>query len=220
MKITWIRPLETYMHPTLIPQVHLNVILFQNVGYSSLLENRRTFDHQIQWVSSICLTTLQVWVNLICLTTLQVEFKEGSLQPPAIKSTIDLPKKVDILGQQIDLSPVGGIVQQSLNPLQEAVASIARAISGQPPLKIPIPSGRDKSWLLITYLDKDFRISRGDGGLFVLAKEGSPLLDQWPGTSTWIGIQKVYIYLKLSTCGVGIFVFVVLYTQRIYPFLV
>ncbi|KAF7138964.1 hypothetical protein RHSIM_Rhsim07G0131300 [Rhododendron simsii] len=107
-------------------------------------------------------------------TTIQVEFKEGSLQPPAIKSTIDLPKKVDILGQQIDLSPV----QQSLNPLQEAVASIARAISGQPPLKIPIPGGREKSWLLITYLDKDFRISRGDGGLFVLAKEGSPLLDQ------------------------------------------
>ncbi|KAE9459274.1 hypothetical protein C3L33_08814, partial [Rhododendron williamsianum] len=71
-------------------------------------------------------------------TTIQVEFKEGSLQPPAIKSTIDLPKKVDILGQQIDLSPV----QQSLNPLQEAVASIARAISGQPPLKIPIPGGR------------------------------------------------------------------------------
>ncbi|KAG5540180.1 hypothetical protein RHGRI_020419 [Rhododendron griersonianum] len=107
-------------------------------------------------------------------TTIQVEFKEGSLQPPAIKSTIDLPKKVDILGQQIDLSPV----QQSLNPLQEAVASIARAISGQPPLKIPIPGGREKSWLLITYLDKDFRITRGDGGLFVLAKEGSPLLDQ------------------------------------------
>ncbi|KAE9445402.1 hypothetical protein C3L33_22700, partial [Rhododendron williamsianum] len=107
-------------------------------------------------------------------TTIQVEFKEGSLQPLEIKSTIDLPKKVDIAGQQIDLSPV----QQSLNPLQEAVASIAHAISGQPPLKIPIPRGREKSWLLITYLDKDFWISRGDGGLFVLAKEGSPLLDQ------------------------------------------
>lgn len=113
-------------------------------------------------------------VSSICVTTLQVEFKEGSLQPPEIKSTVDLPKKVDILGQQIDLSSV----QQSLNPLQEAVASIARAISGQPPLKIPIPGGQEKSWLLISYLDKDFRISRGDGGLFVLAKEGSPLLDQ------------------------------------------
>lgn len=107
-------------------------------------------------------------------TTVQVEFKEGSVQPPEIKSIVDLPNKVDIFGQQIDLSPV----LQSLNPLQEAVASIARAISGQPPLKIPIPSGREKSWLLTSYLDKDFRISRGDGGLFVLAKEGSPFLNQ------------------------------------------
>lgn len=69
-------------------------------------------------------------------------------------------------------------VQQSLSPVQEAVASIARTISGQPPLKVPIPGERTSSWLLITYLDEDLRISRGDGGLFVLVKEGSPLLDQ------------------------------------------
>ena len=104
---------------------------------------------------------------------MQVKFKEGTLQPPEIKSSIDLPENVDIFGQKITLSPA----QQFLNPLQEAVASIARAISGQPPIKLPIPGERTKSWLLITYLDKDFRISRGDGGLFVLAKEGSPLLD-------------------------------------------
>ncbi|PSR89256.1 Plastid-lipid-associated protein [Actinidia chinensis var. chinensis] len=106
-------------------------------------------------------------------TRIQVEFKEGTLQPPEIKSSIDLPENVDIFGLKINLSPM----QQFLNPLQEAVASLARAISGQPPIKLPIPGGRTKSWLLITYLDKDFRISRGDGGLFVLAKEGSPLLD-------------------------------------------
>ncbi|XP_057477748.1 LOW QUALITY PROTEIN: plastoglobulin-1, chloroplastic-like [Actinidia eriantha] len=106
-------------------------------------------------------------------TRIQVEFKEGTLQPPEIKSSIDLPENVDIFGQKITLSPA----QQFLNPLREAVASIARTISGQPPIKLPIPGERTKSWLLITYLDKDFRISRGDGGLFVLAKEGSPLLD-------------------------------------------
>ncbi|KAL6979899.1 hypothetical protein U1Q18_021555 [Sarracenia purpurea var. burkii] len=107
-------------------------------------------------------------------TRLQVEFKEGTLQPPELKSSIDLPENVNIFGQRINLSPV----QQSLNPLQEAVANIARAISGQPPLKVPILGEQTKSWLLITYLDKDLRISRGDGGLFVLAKEGSPLLDR------------------------------------------
>ncbi|KAM7525459.1 hypothetical protein LguiA_015361 [Lonicera macranthoides] len=105
---------------------------------------------------------------------IQVEFKEGTLKPPEIKSSINLPENLDIFGQTINLSPL----QQPLGPLQEAVASIARVISGQTPLKVPIPGERTKSWLLITYLDKDLRISRGDGGLFVLAKEGSPLLDQ------------------------------------------
>ncbi|KAI7749906.1 hypothetical protein M8C21_014079, partial [Ambrosia artemisiifolia] len=105
---------------------------------------------------------------------IQVKFKEGSFQPPKIKSNVSLPESVDIFGQNVNLSPL----QQSLNPLQEAVANLAGVISGQSPLKVSIPGERSKSWLLITYLDKDLRISRGDGGLFVLAKEGSPLLDQ------------------------------------------
>lgn len=105
---------------------------------------------------------------------LQVEFKEGTFQPPAIKSSIDLPENVDIFGQSINLSPL----QQSLSPLQDAVVGIVRAISGQPPLKVPIPGKRTKSWLLTTYLDKDLRISMAHGGLFVLAKEGSPLIEK------------------------------------------
>ncbi|XP_010276838.1 PREDICTED: probable plastid-lipid-associated protein 3, chloroplastic [Nelumbo nucifera] len=105
---------------------------------------------------------------------IQVQFKEGAFQPPEIKSTFHLPENIDVFGQKIDLSPV----QRSLNPLQDAVASVSRAISGQPPLKLPIPGERSQSWLITTYLDEDLRISRGDGGLFILAKEGSPLLDQ------------------------------------------
>lgn len=87
---------------------------------------------------------------------------------------MNLPENIDVLGQKINLSPL----QQTLNPLQEAVMSISRVITGQPPLKLPIPGDRTKSWLITTYLDEDLRISRGDGGLFVLAKEGSPLLYQ------------------------------------------
>ncbi|GJM91564.1 hypothetical protein PR202_ga07946 [Eleusine coracana subsp. coracana] len=106
---------------------------------------------------------------------IEVQFKEGSFQPPAVSSSVDLPEQVDIFGQKISLGPV----QQALNPLQQAFASIAGTISGQPPLKVPIPgNSRGRSWLLTTYLDKDLRISRGDGGLFILVKEGSPLLDQ------------------------------------------
>ncbi|KAA0053023.1 hypothetical protein IC582_015039 [Cucumis melo] len=105
---------------------------------------------------------------------IQVQFKEGILQPPEIKSRLDLPENIDIFGQKVNLSPV----QQTLNPVQQTVASLFQVISGQPPLKIPIPGDRNRSWLLITYLDEDLRISRGDGGLFVLVKEGSALLDQ------------------------------------------
>ncbi|KAJ8465410.1 hypothetical protein OPV22_027962 [Ensete ventricosum] len=105
---------------------------------------------------------------------IQVQFKEGIFEAPEISPSPDLPEKVDVFGQKIDLKPV----QQTLNPVQEAAANITRSISCQPPLKVPLPGNRAASWLLTTYLDKDFRISRGDGGLFVLAKEGSPLLDQ------------------------------------------
>ncbi|XP_073001147.1 plastoglobulin-1, chloroplastic [Typha latifolia] len=105
---------------------------------------------------------------------IQVQFKEGTIQPPDISSNVVLPEQVDIFGQKISLKPV----EQALNPIQQAVANITRAVSGQPPLKVPLPGNRAESWLLTTYLDEDFRISRGDGGLFILAKEGSPLLDQ------------------------------------------
>lgn len=110
------------------------------------------------------------WVH----RNVQVKFKEGVFPPPEISSSIDLPESIDFFGQKVDLLPV----QRSLNPLQEAVANILRTISGQPPLKVPIPGERAQSWLVTTYLDQDLRISRGDGGLFVLVKEGSALLDQ------------------------------------------
>lgn len=112
--------------------------------------------------------------EILMYLNIQVEFKEGTVQPPEIKASVDLPADIDVFGQRISLLPV----QQSLAPLQDLVANISRTISGQPPLKIPIPGNRSSSWLLITYLDEDLRISRGDGGLFVLARQGSPLLEQ------------------------------------------
>ncbi|KAG6489715.1 hypothetical protein ZIOFF_050991 [Zingiber officinale] len=86
----------------------------------------------------------------------EVQFKEGIFQPPEISSSLDLPETVDIFGQKINLQPV----QQTLNPIQEAAANITRSISGQPPLKFPLPGNRAASWLLKTYLNQDFRISR------------------------------------------------------------
>ncbi|EEC67495.1 hypothetical protein OsI_34766 [Oryza sativa Indica Group] len=127
-------------------------------------------DHQLS-----CANMYIDQTDMLMVIPMKVQFKEGSFQPPKISSSVDLPAEVDIFGQKISLGPV----QQVLNPLQQAFASIAGSISGQPPLKLPIPgNNRARSWLLTTYLDKDLRISRGDGGLFILVKEGSPLLDQ------------------------------------------
>ncbi|KAH0741457.1 hypothetical protein KY290_034500 [Solanum tuberosum] len=141
----------------------------QDVNTNSLtIENATTLSSPVATLSFSATATFEVRSP----SRIQVEFKEGNFKPPEIKSNIDLPETVDLFGQKISLSAV----QQSLGPLENAVAGIARTISGQPPLKIPIPGERTKSWLLTTYLDKDMRISRGDGGLFVLVKEGSSLL--------------------------------------------
>ena len=102
-----------------------------------------------------------------------MRFREGSFEPPEISQSVDLPDSTEVFGQRVDLNPL----RQALTPLQRAAAGIARAISGQPPLKLPIQGQRTQSWLVTTFLDKDLRISRGDGGLFILAREGSPLLN-------------------------------------------
>ncbi|VFQ97310.1 unnamed protein product [Cuscuta campestris] len=132
------------------------------------IENSTTLSSPVAMFSFSATATFEVRTP----SRIQVEFKEGSFKPPEIKSRINLPENVDVFGQKINLSPL----QQSLGPLENAVACIALRVSGQPPLKVPIPGKRTSSWLLTTYLDKDMRISRGDGGLFVLLREGSSLL--------------------------------------------
>uniref|UniRef100_A0A0V0HU87 Putative ovule protein n=1 Tax=Solanum chacoense TaxID=4108 RepID=A0A0V0HU87_SOLCH len=143
----------------------------QTISMSSLtIENSTTLSSPVATSSFSATAVFEVQSP----SRIQVEFKEGTFKPPEIKSKIDLPENMDIFGQNTSLSPL----QQSLGPLENAVAGIARTISGLPPLKVPIPGERTKSWLITTYLDSDLRISRGDGGLFVLVKEESSLLDQ------------------------------------------
>lgn len=104
---------------------------------------------------------------------LQVKFEEGVIRAPKVPDSMEVPSSVDIFGQKIDLTPARGLLQ----PLQEIATRVARTLSGAPPLKFSIQADRAQSWLLTTFLDEDIRISRGDGGsVFVLLREGSPLL--------------------------------------------
>ncbi|KAJ6401998.1 hypothetical protein OIU84_014136 [Salix udensis] len=103
----------------------------------------------------------------------QIKFEEGIIGTPKLTDSIELPENVEFLGQKIDLTPFRGIISS----VQDTASSVAKTISSQPPLKFSISNRNAESWLLTTYLDDDLRISRGDGGsIFVLIKEGSPLL--------------------------------------------
>ncbi|XP_078438761.1 putative plastid-lipid-associated protein 2, chloroplastic [Wolffia australiana] len=104
----------------------------------------------------------------------QIKFHEGIIGTPQLTDSIVIPEKVEFFGQSVDLSPFKGIITS----VQDAASSVARTISGRPPLKIPITNTNAESWLLTTYLDDELRISRGDGSsVFVLIKEGSSLLN-------------------------------------------
>ncbi|RLM69854.1 putative plastid-lipid-associated protein 2, chloroplastic [Panicum miliaceum] len=104
----------------------------------------------------------------------QIKFDEGVIGTPQLTDSIVLPEKFELFGQNIDLSPLKGI----FSSIENAASSVAKTISGQPPLRIPIQTNNAESWLLTTYLDEELRISRGDGGsIFVLLKEGSTLLN-------------------------------------------
>uniref|UniRef100_M4EL14 Plastid lipid-associated protein/fibrillin conserved domain-containing protein n=1 Tax=Brassica campestris TaxID=3711 RepID=M4EL14_BRACM len=104
----------------------------------------------------------------------QIKFEQGVIGTPQLTDSIEIPESVEVLGQKIDLNPIRGL----LTSVQDTASSVARTISNRPPLKFSLPADRAQSWLLTTYLDKDLRISRGDGGsIFVLFKEGSSLLN-------------------------------------------
>ncbi|CAA7054375.1 unnamed protein product [Microthlaspi erraticum] len=104
----------------------------------------------------------------------QIKFEQGIIGTPQLTDSIEIPEFVEVLGQKIDLNPIRGL----LTSVQDTASSVAKTISSQPPLKFSLPGDKAQSWLLTTYLDKDLRISRGDGGsIFVLIKEGSSLLN-------------------------------------------
>lgn len=103
---------------------------------------------------------------------IQIKFEEGLVEAPQINNVLEMPESFTFLGQKVDLTAFQGIFQT----LQSATYTIARTISGQPPLKFPIRSENAQPWLLTTYLDEDLRISRGDNGsVFVFVKDVSAL---------------------------------------------
>eukprot|EP00249_Psilotum_nudum_P011366 c23129_g2_i1 orf=131-1156(+) len=137
--------------------------------------NAFTVQNSVTFTGPLATTSFSASASFEVLSPkrVQIKFEEGVIGTPQLTDSIEIPQNVNFLGQNIDLTPFQGLMKS----LQNAASSVARTISGRPPLKFPINTDKAQSWLLTTYLDDNLRISRGDGGsVFVLVKEGSPFL--------------------------------------------
>ncbi|XP_077211736.1 plastid-lipid-associated protein, chloroplastic-like [Tasmannia lanceolata] len=157
----------------LFPLLGTNVPLVnvEEISQSIDLENL-TMQNSVRFSGPLATTSLSTNAKFEVRSPqrVQIKFEEGIIGTPQLTG---LPEKVELLGQNLDLSPLEGIVSS----IQDTASSVAKTISSQPPLKIPITNITAESWLVTTYLDEDLRISRGDGGsIFALVKEGSSLL--------------------------------------------
>eukprot|EP00877_Chromochloris_zofingiensis_P007407 jgi/Chrzof1/291/Cz01g10040.t1 len=105
---------------------------------------------------------------------LQVRFEKGVVQTPQLLSDIEVPNSLSVMGQNIDLSQVRGLLQPAAEGLSGIISQVGNLISQTPNLSFPISTDNAQTWLLTTYLDEDTRITRGDGGsVFILVKEVS-----------------------------------------------
>ncbi|CAM8893576.1 unnamed protein product [Rhodiola kirilowii] len=141
----------------------------------TIYSNSFTVQNSVQFAGPLATTSISTNAKFEVRSPkrVQIKFEEGIIGTPQLTDSIELPEKVEFFGQKIDLTPFKGIISS----VQDTASSVVKSISSRPPLKIPISSSNAESWLLTTYLDEDLRISRGDAGsIFVLLKEGSPLL--------------------------------------------
>ncbi|GAB4821945.1 hypothetical protein N2152v2_008991 [Parachlorella kessleri] len=103
---------------------------------------------------------------------LQVQFRQGRVATPQLLQDVALPQSLDVLGRQVDISPLQSVLQPLEGPLRGALSSLSGLLARQSDLQFPIPAPQASTWLLNTYLDEDLRITRGDGGsVYVLVKD-------------------------------------------------
>ncbi len=72
---------------------------------------------------------------------------------------------MSVAGQKVDLRPVQNIISPVNSALLSASRTVASVVSPEVGIEIP-------SYLLITYLDSNLRVSRdASGGVFVMVKD-------------------------------------------------
>ncbi|KAL6553195.1 prolyl aminopeptidase [Orobanche gracilis] len=162
------------LFPLLSRSASLPLVKLEEISQTIDSENF-TVQNSVQFAGPLATTSISTNAKFEVRSPkrVQIKFEEGVIGTPQLTESIVLPEKVEFLGQEIDLTPFKSL----LTSAQDTASSVAKAINSQPPFKFSISNKYPESWLLTTYLDDELRISRGDGGsVFVLIKEGSPLL--------------------------------------------
>eukprot|EP00873_Tetraselmis_striata_P010623 jgi/Tetstr1/430887/TSEL_020644.t1 len=100
---------------------------------------------------------------------LKVQFNKGKVDTrittPQLFADLEVPSEVSVLGQTVDLRPV----QRLMTPVNSALKSASRTVASvvAPELEFEVPT-----YLLITYLDDNLRVSRdAGGGVYVMVKD-------------------------------------------------
>jgi hypothetical protein len=177
--------------------------IFQTVNGTAM-----TVENKIQLSWPLARTSLAATADFEVRSPklLQVQFKEGQIATPKITSDLTLPSSIDFMGQTVDVSPLTTALAPLEQPLQSLISSVGSLLDGLPDLKFPIPASSSSftslssssssssskyasTWLLNTYLDDDFRISRGDGGsVFVMVKVPPSDMDYNTSSASITGI--------------------------------
>lgn len=162
----------------LVALLALGRLPFVEVGDITQLVNctSKTVENRIQLSAPFSRTSLAATAAFEVRSPklLQVQFQEGQVATPELLADFELPQTVDVLGNSVDLGPLRAALQPLDGPLRAAVSQAGALLSNAPDLKFPIPSSsrQTSTWLLNTFVDRDLRISRGDGGsVFVMTKE-------------------------------------------------
>lgn len=162
------------LFPLLSRSASLPLVKLEEISQTIDSENF-TVQNSVQFAGPLATTSISTNAKFEVRSPkrVQIKFEEGVIGTPQLTESIVLPEKVEFLGQEIDLTPFKSL----LTSAHDTASSVAKAINSQPPFKFSISNKYPESWLLTTYLDDELRISTGDGGsVFVLIKEGSPLL--------------------------------------------
>uniref|UniRef100_A0A061SGE8 Plastid lipid associated protein n=2 Tax=Tetraselmis sp. GSL018 TaxID=582737 RepID=A0A061SGE8_9CHLO len=147
-----------------LPMVNIGDIAQTIDGESLTVENK--VDVAIPFVLSL---SAHAGFEVRTPKQMKVQFQRGRVNTrittPQLFENLEVPSDISVLGRRVDLTSVQAII----DPVNAALRTASRTVSSvvRPEVDFDVPS-----YLVLTYLDSNLRISRdASGGVFVLVKD-------------------------------------------------